>query len=329
HRLRHTATAHGRMIPTVSLADPGAGDALVAAFRRYGFASIVDHGIDPELRRAVFAQSKAFHALPNEAKSKIALDRRHRGYIAPDVSTDRASTVEAAERPNRSASFMMMREDGPDSEPVARGLYLAGPNQWPTGLPAFRSTLEEYHDRMVDLGRRVVRLFEISLGLATGQLLSAFELPTTWLRLLHYPPVAPDEDPMLFGSAPHRDFGAFTLLAQDDVGGLEVRTTDGAEPAVELDVSELVSMSATCCRTGQTGNCCRPRIGSTIAGAAQRYSVLPFFDPSVDTVIELSDVCVERAGGQAKYGSCRCSPTSYADSSASYDRHQPADRTDP
>ncbi|MEZ5379327.1 MAG: 2OG-Fe(II) oxygenase family protein [Acidimicrobiales bacterium] len=317
------------MIPTVSLADPGAGDALVAAFRRYGFASIVDHGIDPELRRAVFAQSKAFHALPNEAKSKIALDRRHRGYIAPDVSTDRASTVEAAERPNRSASFMMMREDGPDSEPVARGLYLAGPNQWPTGLPAFRSTLEEYHDRMVDLGRRVVRLFEISLGLATGQLLSAFELPTTWLRLLHYPPVAPDEDPMLFGSAPHRDFGALTFLAQDDVGGLEVRTTDGAWLAVEPDERAFVLNVGDMLSHWTNGELLSTPHRVDNRSGRERYSVPFFFDPSVDTVIEPFDVCVERAGGQAKY-----EPLLFADFlrrqlEASYDRHQPADRTDP
>ena len=48
-----------------------------------------------------------------------------------------------------------------------------------------------------------------------------FEKPTTFLRLLHYP--TQPEEIGLFGSAPHTDYGYITLLAQDQVGGLEVR----------------------------------------------------------------------------------------------------------
>ena len=48
-----------------------------------------------------------------------------------------------------------------------------------------------------------------------------FEKPTTFLRLLHYP--TQPEELGLFGSAPHTDYGYITLLAQDEIGGLEVR----------------------------------------------------------------------------------------------------------
>ena len=48
-----------------------------------------------------------------------------------------------------------------------------------------------------------------------------FEKPTTFLRLLHYP--TQPEEIGLFGSAPHTDYGYITLLAQDEVGGLEVQ----------------------------------------------------------------------------------------------------------
>ena len=95
-------------------------------------------------------------------------------------------------------------------------------------LDGFRPTLEPYHARMSELGRQVIGLLELGLDSPPGELGRAFTTPTTWLRLLHYPPVdtsAPDD---LFGSAPHRDFGALTFLAQDDVGGLEVRTPEGA-----------------------------------------------------------------------------------------------------
>ena len=38
-----------------------------------------------------------------------------------------------------------------------------------------------------------------------------------------YPPSVPDDaDALRFGAAAHSDFGVLTLLAQDDIGGLQV-----------------------------------------------------------------------------------------------------------
>jgi isopenicillin N synthase-like dioxygenase len=46
------------------------------------------------------------------------------------------------------------------------------------------------------------------------------------LRLLHYPAPPPGSDPQT-GAGAHTDYGNLTLLATDDVGGLEVRTRAG------------------------------------------------------------------------------------------------------
>ena len=56
---------------------------------------------------------------------------------------------------------------------------------------------------------------------------TAFDPATILLRLLNYPTVPPNSPPDLYGSAPHTDFGALKLLAQDDLGGLQVQTHDG------------------------------------------------------------------------------------------------------
>ena len=266
-------------IPTVDLTLPRErviGDVL-SAYGEVGFAYLVGHGIDDALVADVFAASAEFHALPLAERMRIAVDANHRGFIPIDTSTDRTSTLAEVTRPNQNESFMMMR----DSDP---GDYLAGPNQWPE-LPGFRDRVERYHDAMWQLGLRLVDLVADALDDATGAIRSAFDPPTTWLRLLHYPPVpasAPDD---LYGSAPHCDFGFVTLLAQDDVGGLQVQTPDGEWLDVPPRPGTFVMNVGDMLHRWSNG-----RLRSTPhrvlnRGGRERYSVPFFFDPHVSTVI--------------------------------------------
>ena len=119
------------------------------AYGETGFAYVINHGIDRGASEAVFAASRDFHALPEEAKQAIALNRAHRGYIAINTSTDVTTDLAEVTRPNQSASFMMMREDDRADPDV----YLSGPNQWPE-LAGFRPACEAYADAMTGLGRR-------------------------------------------------------------------------------------------------------------------------------------------------------------------------------
>ncbi|MEM6373568.1 MAG: 2-oxoglutarate and iron-dependent oxygenase domain-containing protein [Pseudomonadota bacterium] len=192
------------------------------AYGKTGFAYVINHGVSPDLRRAVFTASKQFHALPDAEKQKIALNAVHRGYIAINTSTDVNSDLAEVTKPNQSASFMMMREDA-QADPA---VYLSGPNQWPS-LPGFRAACEAYVAAMTRLGQQLMGLALDAIGVTDRAVLSAFDTPTLWLRLLHYPPRPPQAPDDLYGSAPHKDFGCLTLLAQDDVGGLQVQTPAG------------------------------------------------------------------------------------------------------
>jgi isopenicillin N synthase-like dioxygenase len=95
------------------------------AYGETGFGYIINHGVDPALRQAVFDASRRFHALPEATKAAIALNHAHRGYIAINTSTDVNSDLAEVTKPNQSASFMMMREDLQADPEV----YLSGPNQ--------------------------------------------------------------------------------------------------------------------------------------------------------------------------------------------------------
>ena len=105
--------------------------ALTADFARAygetGFAYVIKHGTDRKVSEGVFTASRDFHAMPEQDKQAIALNRAHRGYIAINTSTDVTTDLAEVTRPNQSASFMMMREDDRADPDV----YLSGPNQWP------------------------------------------------------------------------------------------------------------------------------------------------------------------------------------------------------
>ncbi len=307
-------------IPVIDLNRPEAEveAALLNAYGTVGFAYLVGHGVDRAEVDAVFAASRRFHALPHEAKQAIALDHNHRGFIAIDTSTDVRSELATVTKPNQSESFMMMREAGSDDPDVVNGVYLAGPNQWPE-LDGFRPALERYHDHMVTLGRWLIDRFMAALG-QSGPPLDAFDRPTTWLRLLHYPPTAPTADPDLYGSAPHVDFGAVTLLAQDEVGGLQVRTTEGAWVDVAPRAGAFVMNTGSVMRRWSNGRLLATPHRVINRSGRERYSVPFFFDPHVDTVIEPLPGTVDD-DRPARYAPVRFADVLRAELTAGYDRH--------
>jgi isopenicillin N synthase-like dioxygenase len=261
------------------------------AYGTTGFGYIVNHGIDPALVRGVFDASARFHALPHAAKMAVELNHLHRGFIPINTSTDVNSKLAEVKRPNQSESFMMMREDGPDAPDVRAGAFLAGPNQWPE-LNGFRETVTAYHDALSELGRKLMAVAALSIGTKPDQILPAFDRPTTWLRLLHYPPTPPSSRDDLFGSAPHTDFGCLTILAQDDVGGLQVQTPAGAWiDAPVIPGAFVVNVGDMLHRLSNGRLLSTPHRVINRSGR-ERYSCPFFFDPNVATDIAPLPSCV-------------------------------------
>jgi len=315
-------------IPVIDISDMGTSTTadeaiehqLLDAYSTWGFGYVNGHPISHDLIDRVFEVSRAFHALPLTAKLEIELDANHRGFIPIRVSTDVTSSVETVTKPNVSESFMMMRESPLDSPEVRRVDYLAGPNQWPDDLPGFRETLEEYHEVMSRFAHRMIERFASALG-APGLLEAAFDPPTTWLRLLHYPPQDPQSPADEYGSAPHRDFGAITLLTQDDVGGLSVRTPDGEWADVPPIPYTYVMNVGDMLHRWSNGRLLSTPHRVTNRTGRERFSLPFFYDPSVRATIAPLPSCVspERPG--------RFAPEDFGDFlrhelEASYQHHQ-------
>lgn len=280
------------MIPVIDLTSATIDDDFRTAYRDVGFAYLTNHAVPQELTDGVFAAAREFHALPLATKMEIELNERHRGFIPINTSTDRTSTLADVRRPNQSESFMMMREAGDDDPDVLAGAYLAGANQWPD-LSDFRERVVAYEQAMLQLAWRLVDVIARVLGDTTRTIAAACERPTTWLRLLHYPAQAPTAPDDLYGSAPHSDFGFITLLAQDDVGGLQVQAPDGtwhdAPPRRETFVMNVGQM------LHQWSNGLLRATPHRVINRSgrERYSVPYFFDPNVATVVTPLPSCVD------------------------------------
>ncbi|MEM6660221.1 MAG: 2OG-Fe(II) oxygenase family protein [Pseudomonadota bacterium] len=283
------------------------------AYGNTGFGYVINHGVDPGLRQAVFDASKQFHDLPDADKQAIALNATHRGYISINTSTDVNSDLAEVTKPNQSASFMMMRED-PETDPE---IYLSGPNQWP-GLPGFQDACEAYASAMTGLGRQLIGLALDAIGVTDRSILTAFETPTIWLRLLHYPPLPPQAPEGLYGSAPHKDFGCLTLLAQDDVGGLQVQTLAGEWiDAPPRDDAFIVNVGDMLHRLSNGRLLSTPHRVINATGR-ERYSVPFFFDPNVSaTIAPLPGT------GPARFEPLNFGVFLKQELEAGYDAHQP------
>lgn len=283
-------------LPVIDLSGLGseAGDAAIAkaldaAFGTVGFAYFAGTPVTPEQQAEIFAASRAFHALPDEAKRAVSMNEFHRGYMAPNTSVIATSSVAKVTKPNFSESFMFMHEV-PPGDP-RHGLPLQGPTPWPEGLPEFREAVLTYQAAMEVFCRRLLRPMALALNLPPDALLPFFEQPTTFLRLLHYPPQAPDSPDDAFGSAPHTDYGFLTVLAQDSLGGLEVRRADGVWlKATPIPGTFVVNVGDMLSRWTNGRWQSTPHRVKNLSGR-DRYSCPYFFDMDMDATVECLPSC--------------------------------------
>ena len=257
--------------------DPAAraavGRAIRAACLDKGFMYVVGHGIDPALRARVLAEAARFFALPEAEKMRVSmkLSPCNRGYEALG-----GQTLEAGMPPDRKESFYS-GEDLPLTDPrVVAKKFNHGPNQWPADLPGFRETMEAYFDVMQAFGARMMAGLALSLELPEDHFSGFTRDPMSNLRLIHYPPQPANPLPGEKGCGAHTDWGALTLLMQDDAGGLQVwDEAEGWVDAPPVPDSYIVNLGDMIARW--TNDRYRSTLHRVVnLSGRERYSV-PFF----------------------------------------------------
>ncbi|XP_061366301.1 2-oxoglutarate-Fe(II) type oxidoreductase hxnY-like isoform X3 [Gastrolobium bilobum] len=235
-----------------------------------GFFYVVNHGISQEFMDEVFAQSKKFFTLPHKEKMKVLRNEKHRGYTPVlDELLDPENQVHGDYKEGYYIG-VEVAEDDPESH---KPFY--GPNKWPAPdiLPGWRETMEKYHQE------------------ALSEMLGE---PIATLRLLHYEGQVSDPLKGLYGAGAHTDYGLITLLATDDVSGLQICKDRDAKPQIWEDVAPL--KGAFVVNLGDMlerwSNCIfKSTLHRVLGNGQERYSIAYFLEPSHDCLVECLPTC--------------------------------------
>ncbi|RDW63798.1 putative 2-oxoglutarate-dependent dioxygenase [Coleophoma cylindrospora] len=272
-----------------------------------GFFLMKGHGISPKLQNSVFQASAKFFALPHEAK--LSLDaRKNVGFRGYDVMESQSYELETRSGPQDGSEVMRDTKEGffastdvPLDHPrVAAGRFLVGPNVWPDAdvlsHEDFRAPLEEYLGEMKRLSHVVLNLIAATLpyGPHVFDELEADD-PMCLLRLLHYPPTPHSVDGMKLGAGAHTDFGAITLLLQDEHPGLEVldeKTGEwqGVPPQKDVYIVNMADIMSILTKGAYKSSVHRVWNKNT----EDRYSVVFFFDGNLDLKLKPLDGTEQR-----------------------------------
>ena len=261
------------------------------ACRNIGFFYIVNHGVPADLRAAAFAEAKRFFDEPLARKLEIDIERSacHRGYfklggenLDPEKQTQGGDLKEG----------IKIGRDLPRDHPLVRaGTPLHGPNQWPGDLPGFQETLQSYFDSLNNLGRQLMQAFALALELPEDHFDGDLELPMATVGPLHYPPQQGRISEAQIGAGAHTDFGCLTILAQDEIGGLQVRNAAGdwidAPFVADSFVVNIGDMMARW--TNDIFASTQHRVINT--SGRERYSLPFFFDPDHDAEVSCLETC--------------------------------------
>jgi isopenicillin N synthase-like dioxygenase len=205
-------------MPDISLKRGSADEiaqALGTSFKTYGFAKVIDHGLDPALVKEAWRLSKELFDQPEEVK--------RRGYDA-GIAGQRGYTpfkteiAKGADHHDLKEFWHVGRDKLPGS-PLT--------NIWPEDVPGFREVYEQLYADFDRVGARILSYIALYLGLQADWFDDKINVGNSILRLLHYPPIEGDTDGCIRAGA-HEDINLITLLLGAEEAGLQILRPDGS-----------------------------------------------------------------------------------------------------
>ncbi|KAE9605262.1 hypothetical protein Lal_00025463 [Lupinus albus] len=284
----HAIEAKG--IPLIDLSslsnnnDPSSLEGLVreigSASKEWGFFQVINHGASIDLRHKIEEVAREFFAQSLEEKNKVRRDGDQvLGYYDTEHTKNVRDWKEVYDFGVEEPVLIPASFDLNDKE-VTQWF-----NKWPQYPPQFRELCQEYAKDMVKLALKLMELIALSLNLPQKRFDEFFKDQTSFLRFNHYPPCPSPH--LALGVGRHKDSGGLTILAQDDVGGLEVkRKSDGQWVRVNhtpnayiINVGDIIQVWSN-----EAYESVEHRV--MVNSERERFSIPFFFNPSHYTMVE-------------------------------------------
>lgn len=283
-RLRHNRRV-SENLPVIDVAplfgrDDAARQAVAerigAACRDNGFFYARGTGVDASRLDKL---ARAFFALPEEEKMRIAMARGGRAWrgffpVGGELTSG---------KPDRKEGLYFGSELAASDPRVQAGVPMHGANQWPERPAGLRLAVLDYLDANTRAAHAILEGIALSLGLEAAYFRKHYTSdPTILFRIFHYPPDEPGSEQ--WGVGEHTDYGLLTLLAQDDAGGLQVKSPTGWTEAPPLPGTLVCNIGDMLDRL--TGGLYRstPHRAKNTSGRG-RLSFPFFFDPGWEAQI--------------------------------------------
>lgn len=172
-------------------------------------------------------------------------------------------------------------------------------------LEAFQATTVSFWQQRLQLARNLVRIFALALQLPEHYFDTVTTQPGADALYIHYPPSSSQTGDIDVGIGSHTDIQLFTLLWQDDSGGLQVLSnTDEWLDARPIEGTLVVNVGDFLQRLSND------RFQSTVHRVYNRtekprYSMPFFFGFNANAVCEVVPTCVKK-GDTVKYKPISC-----------------------
>ena len=254
-----------------------------AACRDLGFFYATGHAIGEATMASLTTASRSFFALPEAEKVKIAMARGGRAWrgffpVGGELTSG---------KPDIKEGVYFGEELGPRDPRVTAGLPLHGPNLFPDAVPELKPAVMTFMREAERSAHAIMEGIAASLGLDAQYFRRAYTAqPTMLFRVFHYPASAPDQG---WGVGEHTDYGLLTLLAQDDIGGLAVKTPHGWIEAPPIHGALVCNIGDMLDRLTSGAYRSTPHRVLNASGRS-RLSFPFFFDPGFDArIVPLPD----------------------------------------
>lgn len=265
------------------------------ACRENGFFYVTNHGVPKDLVDKQFAFAKLFFDLPIEDKMPLSLRLNPASVGYEPIGgqkLDSQDTTKASAPPDLKESFNWGTDVAPDHPYALAGYRGYGANRVPP-ISGFKEQMDAYAAAMRSLGDVILELVARSLDMPDGWFKPFFQSKGGKLRMIKYPPQPGEAHLNQLGAGAHTDWGAITILAQDDIGGLEVRNVAGdwiqARPVPDAFVINIGDLMARWSNGIYNSNFHRVKNNNS---TRDRYSIPFFYDTDPPSIIEAIPTCV-------------------------------------